>query len=241
MCFDAAAFCGHWPYYYLRDGQLSQVRQKLWQGDIDGGLISSLDAIFYNDPWEADGMLLEELAGTNWRLAMCINPMLPWAESLLRKGKAAGAYAVRLYPCVHGYKEDDERAIAICRLAGQLEMPVIVTMRIEDIRMTYLMKEEDPDCVCIRNLVTQCEGTNFILSNCMTHQVGELLPLPRNVWFDTAGFKGEFYLEQQQEIAQDRILFGSFAPLQCLTSALLCVPDAKKQAIMQENIKELYK
>lgn len=240
MYFDAAAFCGNWPYYYLRDGQLSQVRENLGKANIDGGLMSSLDAMFYNDPWEADGKLLAALKGTNWRLAMCVNPVLPWAESLLRQGAAAGVGAVRIYPCIHGYQEDDERAVAICRLAGELELPVIVTMRVEDARMAYLLKQQDPNCACIRHLIAQCEHTKFILSNCLVHQVGELLPLPRNVWFDTAGFKGEFYLEQQ-EIAQDRILFGSFAPLQAHSSALLSVPDRMKQALMRENMKELYK
>lgn len=241
MYFDVAAFCGHWPYYYLRDGQLEQVLEKLKTADIDGGFMSSLDTIFYNDPWEADGRLVEALAGTNWRVAMCINPVLPWAEALLRQGKAAGVGAVRLYPCVHGYKEDDERAVAICRLAGELALPVMVTMRVEDVRMTYLMKEEDPNPECIRNLIAQCENTKFILSNCMVHQVEELLPLPQNVWFDVAGFKGEFFLEAQQSIPQDRILFGSFAPLQALSSVLLSVPEGLKPVIMQKNMKELYK
>ena len=50
MYLDAAAFCGHWPYYYLRDGQLPQVVEMLKKSDINGGLMSSLDAIFYNDP-----------------------------------------------------------------------------------------------------------------------------------------------------------------------------------------------
>ena len=241
MYFDAAAFCGHWPYYYLRDGKLSQVLDMYKQAGIEGGFLSSLDAIFYNDPWEADGRLIEALKDTAWRVAMCVNPVLPWAESLLRQGKAAGVGAVRLYPCVHGYKENDERAIALCRLAGELDLPVIVTMRMEDARMVYLLRQEDPDCARIRSLITQCPETKFVLSNCLVHQVDEFLPLPENVWFDTAGFKTEFFLETQQIISRERILFGSFAPLQAVNSALLSVPKTMKQAIMRQNMKELYK
>lgn len=241
MYFDAAAFCGHWPYYDLRDSALPQVLEKMKNEGIEGGFMSSLNAIFYNDPWEADENLIKALEGTAWRAAMCVNPKLPWAQSLLRQGKEAGAGAVRLYPCIHDYAEDDPCAVSLCRLAGELELPVIVTLRAEDVRMSYLLKQEDPDLQRVRNLVTRCEGTSFILSNCLTHQVSELLPLPGNVWFDTAGFKGDFFMEQQSMIDPGRILFGSFAPLQCLSSALFCLPESSKSAIMCENGKELYK
>lgn len=236
MYLDAAAFCGHWPYYYLRDGKLEQVQEKLKTNGIEGGLMSSLDACFYNDPWEADGPLVEALKGTNWRVAMSVNPNLPWAKELVQQGKAAGVAAVRLYPCIHDYEENGEKVVSLCRFAGQLGLPVILTMRMEDERMQYLLKQRNPDFSRVRSLAQQCEGTKFLLSNCMIHQVEELLPLLENVWFDTAGFKGEFYLEEQKVIPPERILFGSFAPLQAVASAVLSVPEASKRCIMHDHI-----
>lgn len=241
MYIDTAAFCGHWPYYHLREGALAQVLENLRAAGIEGGLMSSLDAVFYNDPWEADGPLAEALKQTPWRVAMSINPTMPWAKELVQQGRAAGVGAVRLYPCIHGYQEDEACVVELCRLAGQLDLPVILTMRMEDERMAYLLKQDDPDCARIRSLTQQCGNTKFILSNCLVHQVEQLLPLPENVWFDTAGFKAEFYLETQQHIPAGRILFGSFAPLQAVNSALLSVPEPMKKRIMQENAKELYK
>ena len=241
MYLDVSAFCGHWPYYHLREGKLPQVLENLRQAGIEGGLMSSLDAVFYNDPWEADGPLVEALKETPWRVAMSVNPTLPWTKELVQQGKSAGVGAVRLYPCIHGYKEDEECVVQLCRFAGQLELPVILTLRMEDERLAYLLKQDNPDCARIRALAERCEDTKFVLSNCLVHQVGELLPLPRNVWFDTAGFKSEFYLEEQQSIPANRILFGSFAPLQAVNSAILGVPESMKKRIMQENTKELYK
>ena len=107
--------------------------------------------------------------------------------------------------------------------------------------MAYLLQQENPDCARIRALAEQCGNTKFILSNCLVHQVGQLLPLPENVWMDTAGFKSEFYLEAQQSIPVGHILFGSFAPLQAVSSAVLSVPETMKKCIMLENAKELYK
>ena len=238
MYLDAAAFCGHWPYRHLRDGELPQVLERLKAAGIEGGLMSSLDAIFYNDPWEADGPLVKALAGTAWGVAMSVDPTQPWAEALLRQGKDAGVAAVRLYPCVHGYEEDDERVVALCRFAGALGLPVILTLRMEDERMAYLLTQKEPDFVKIRHLAENCANTTFILSNCLIHQVEQM---PANVWFDTAGFKGEFFLENQQCIPADRILFGSFAPLQCIASATLSVPEALKQSVMKDNICQILK
>lgn len=241
MYFDAAAFCGHWPYYHLRQGSLPQVLQKLKAAGIEGGFLSSLEAIFYNDPWEADGPLTEELKNTNWRVAMSVNPDLPWAQQLVRQGFDAGAGAVRLYPCIHGYEEDGQQVISICRFAGQLGLPVILTLRMEDERMQYLLRQKNPDFARIRKLTQQCPQTRFLLSNCLVHQVDELLPLPSNVWFDTAGFKGEFYLEDQKSIPGERILFGSFTPLQAVSSAVLSVPEAQKEPIMCGNFHDFLK
>ena len=241
MYFDAAAFCGHWPYYRLREGNLMQVLQKLSAAGIDGGFLSGLEAVFYNDPWEADGPLTEELKNTNWRVAMSVNPDLPWACQLVQKGFDAGVGAVRLYPCVHRYEEDAENVVSVCRFAGELGLPVILTMRMEDERMQYLLQQQNPDFGRILNLVRQCAQTKFILSNCLVHQVQELLPLPSNVWFDTAGFKGEFYLEDQNSIPQERILFGSFSPLQAVSSAVLSVPETQKEGIMADNFRVFFK
>ena len=47
---------------------------------ISGGLVASLDSVFYNDPLEGDRVLYEQLAGTPYRLAVTINPLLPCFE-----------------------------------------------------------------------------------------------------------------------------------------------------------------
>lgn len=235
MYLDAAAFCGHWPYYRLRNASLEQMLEQYRAANIDGGLMSSLDAVFYQDPWEADEPLVEALAGTNWRVAMSVNPMMPWAEQLLSQGKQAGVGAVRLYPCVHNYEEDDPRVVALCRKAGELGLPVIVTTRMMDRRVCYLLNQRDPDMGRIGNLARQCEGTRFLVSNCVVKEAQALLPLPGNLWLDTAGLRVDFFLETQQDIPSERFLFGSFAPLQCVGSSMSLIPDEMKRQLMRDN------
>lgn len=235
MYFDAAAFCGHWPYYRVRNGNLEQMLERYRAVGIDGGLMSSLDAVFYQDPWEADGQLAKALAGTNWRVAMSVNPTMPWAEQLLLQGKDAGVGAVRLYPCIHGYDEDAPQVVELCRLAGKLELPVIITTRMEDGRMCYLHDQRNPDMDRIGRLAQQCAHTRFLVSNCLVAEAKALLPLPENLWLDTAGFRLDFFLETQQDIPPERFLFGSFAPLQCINSAMCMIPEGMKQQFMHDN------
>ncbi|MBE6941898.1 MAG: hypothetical protein E7455_06440 [Ruminococcaceae bacterium] len=235
MYFDTAAFCGHWPFYHVRNAGLEQMLERYRTTGIDGGLMSSLDAVFYQDPWEADRELVQALAGTHWRVAMSVNPMMPWAEQLLVQGKEAGVGAVRLYPCVHGYDEDDPRVVELCRLAGKLGLPVIITARMEDGRMCYLHEQRNPDMGKISRLARECGQTRFLVSNCLVAEAKALLPLPENLWLDTAGFRADFFLETQQDIPPERFLFGSFAPLQCINSAVCVIPEDGKQQFMCEN------
>ena len=241
MYFDTAAFCGHWPYYHVRNAQLEQMLERYRAAGIESGLMSSLDAAFYQDPWEADRELVARLAGTNWRVAMSVNPTMPWAEQLLLQGKEAGVGAVRLYPCLHGYDEDDLRVVKLCQLAGKLELPVIVTARMEDARMCYLYVPRNPDMGRICNLARQCEDTRFLLSNCLAAEVKALLPLPENLWLDTAGIRADFFFETQQDIPPERFLFGSFAPLQCIRSSMCLLPENQKQQLLWENAQAFLK
>lgn len=237
MYFDAAAFCGHWPYHHVRNSGVEQMLERYHAAGIDSGLMSSLDAVFYQDPWEADGQLVAALAGSNWRAALSVNPMMPWAEQLLTQGKHAGAAAVRLYPCVHDYAEDDPRVVALCRLAGELGLPVVITNRMLDPRICYLLNQREPETARISNLVRLCENTRFLVSNCVSKEMQELSPLTDNLWLDTAGLRQDFFLETQQNIAPDRFLFGSFAPLQCMHSSLCLIPEELRQQLLCDNIR----
>lgn len=240
MYFDTAAFCGHWPYHHLRDSDVQQMLARYHAAGIDAGLMSSLDAVFYQDPWEADGPLVAALAGTNWRVAMSLNPMMPWAQQLIAQGKNAGVAAVRLYPCVHDYAVDDPQVVALCRRAGELGLPVILTTRMLDDRVCYLLKQRETEAERIVNLVRQCENTRFLVSNATARGVLDLAPVPENLWVDTAGQRIDGFVETQTDVPLDRFLFGSFAPLQCIRSSRHLIPQELRQQVMCDNVRTFF-
>ncbi len=221
MLFDFGCFTGHWPYRRLRRGSLENCRADLAAAGVGGGLMASLDAVFYNDSWEGDGPLLEALSGTGFSLAICLNPALPWWRLRLGEAARAGARAVRLYPGIHGYPL--EAAEELCREAGELGLGVIVTARMEDQRLQYLLRQEPVSPREAAGLAKKCPGTQVILSNFYLSELEGLSG--ENLWADTAGLCHGLFPFENLEFPRERLLFASFAPLQCPESAVCNLPE----------------
>lgn len=237
MNYDFSAFSGHWPYRFLRGSGVSEQLTEYEQLGFSGGCMSSLDAIFYNDPWEADGPLLKALDGTGWELAMCVNPVFPWAELSIRRAYRLGVRYIRLYPGLHHYPIHS--AVEVCKLAEELNMAVIITGRMEDERLCYLLDQHPvsvEDCIV---LAAQFSNVPFLLSGFYLSEL-MTLTIPHNVWTDTSGFRHG--MDPVHELTEggfplEKILFGSMSPLQCLHSNLLNLPGNGKNDILSINPK----
>lgn len=236
MNYDLSAFCGHWPFRHLRRSSVQEQLGAYEAAGITGGLMSSLDAVFYQDPWEADGPLLDALTGTRWELAMCVDPRLPWAEMAVRRAHSRGVGHLRLYPGIHRYSP--ECADDICAVAGELGMTVTITGRMEDERLCYLLQQEPVYTEACFALAERHPKVNFLLSG---FYLGELLdcgPVPENLWSDTSGLCHGLRPVQvltEGGFPPEKLLFGSLSPLQCLQSHLLNLPQMYKDQILSAN------
>lgn len=236
MNYDFSAFTGHWPFRRLGRSSLPELLADYKKHGISGGILSSLDAVFYNDPWEADGPLLDALAGSPWELAMCVNPRLPWAEAAIRNAHSLGVRHLRLYPGIHHYPLQE--AADICPLAAELNMTVIITGRMEDERLCYLLEQQPVSPGACVALARRFPDTRFLLTY---FYLSELLccgSVPKNLWTDTSGLcHGLHPIQNLMEggFPSDQIVFGSLTPLQCLESHLLNLPDTHKSNILSAN------
>ena len=227
---DLCAFAGNWPFRRLRRGSLEDVLADHAARGITGGLMSSLDAISYNDPWEANGPLLAALSGTGWRLAMAADPTLPRCGARLERGVRAGAAAVRLYPGVHGYGLDSPCVSDLLRAAEDMRLPVLITVQLEDPRLEYLLRQRPVDTALLPELAARHPRAALVASCCPR----ALLPEagPENLWADTAGLGQALFPLEDLPFPAERLLFGSCAPLQCLDSALLDIPPERREQIL---------
>lgn len=233
MNYDISAFSGHWPFRRLRKSGLPD--------QVSGGVVSSLDAIFYNDPREGDEPLLEALPG-NWQLAMCLNPKLPWMVSALRDFSARGVRFARLYPGIHGYDTSDPALRELCAAAAELGMTLIVTARMEDDRLSWLLRQRSVPAGDWAALAREYPGVNFVFSHFSVSELSATLPLPGNVWADTAGLcHGLTPVEDliHAGFPAKKLVFGSFSPLECTQSHLLNLPEAYRSLILSENTERL--
>ena len=238
MNYDVSAFTGHWPFRRLRENDLEKQLSRFSHWGITGGCISSLDAIFYNDPWEADKILWEAIRDTNWELSMCANPCLPWIEDRIIDARNLGIRHIRLYPGIHHYRLSD--ANSIIKLAGRLGMTGTITARLEDKRLCYLLCQHEVNVTECVTLAEENPNTRVMLSGFYIHELGTIDRKVPNLYVDTAGLchgldPVDVLLEA---IPVDRILFGSLYPLQCLESNLLNLPEQLREQILSQNVHE---
>lgn len=227
MIYDFAAFSGHWPFRRLRSSGFG----------AGGGVVSSLDAIFYNDPREGDEPLMQSLP-ENWQPAVCLNPRLPWMKEALRDYHARGVRFGRLYPCIHDYGPQDPGLHHLCKAASELGITLIVTARMEDDRLCYLLKQHSVSVTEWISLARKYPRVKFVFSHFYAGELSACLPLPGNVWTDTSGLcHGLDPVENliNAGFPAERIVFGSFSPLECRESHLPNLPEHYRDLILSEN------
>jgi predicted TIM-barrel fold metal-dependent hydrolase len=227
MIFDVSAFTGNWPFRRLSKPKLSDLLEAHKANGITGGLVSCLESVFYNDPEEGDRELAQQLP-KGYLLALSHNPMLPFALEDLRENRLNAA-AVRLYPCYHKYRLSD--SLPFCRKAGENGLVICIMAKMDDIRLDYLWLQTPPAVSEVMELAKAAPETRFILSGITLGEIyrnAEALSKCPNLYFDLA-FSGDLafgYEKICSSLPIERLLFGTYFPLQCIESNCLAMETA---------------
>ena len=129
MIVDCNVSLGHWPFQYAGIETARQLEAHLKREGIGRALVSSADAVLFPEPEECNARLRKALAGCPSLTAIpVLNPRTGSAPEILA---TAELVAVKLIPNYHGYSLTDPRAIAVCRVARQRRVAVMVQMRME--------------------------------------------------------------------------------------------------------------
>lgn len=249
---DVNCLIGHWPYRKLHKNTFEDLRKVHIDNNISSGYVSSMDSIFYNDPFEGDEELHEILKGSNYHHVLTINPMLPEFLGDIQKGiKLFNIKGVKIFPCYHGYSLDDINIGILCTELKKRNLPLFIVLRMEDERLNHLVKPSTVDLREISKFISRNKDIKIVILNANIYEILELqkdTTINDNVFFDTSGLKGPLFPVEKLLEAVDvkKILFGSLHPLYCLKSTLLIVEkaqieEAAKDKIMCENINLLCK
>ncbi|HEX2999093.1 MAG TPA: hypothetical protein VHR86_02495, partial [Armatimonadota bacterium] len=136
---DINAYAGPWPFRVLPAVAPAEVEELLQDAGIARALVSPLEALFLEDPQIANERLASRLQPEgNLLFCAVINPLLAnWRHSLRDAQENLGACAVKLHPNYHRIPLDSEAMHALLVAAGELHLPVIVQLRMQDMRAQH--------------------------------------------------------------------------------------------------------
>lgn len=238
---DFNCFAGNWPFYRVRYNTVEKIAQLHQRIGITGGFISALEAIFYQDPYEAELALAKELKGTGYRHAMLLNPTLPgWKDDLRRARRDLDIQAIRLLPGYHNYLLTDpiaEEAAAAIRETG---LPLLLTLRLVDDRAAYGIRPRPiPDDEVI-SFLKKFPEIPTVIANIRLAQLKNYIPLfdsRKNLFIDTSGFMAGLYpVEDAWPLVKGQMVFGSNAPLTEMRSIFHTVDTAAVDGSVKEAI-----
>jgi len=248
---DFNAFAGPWPFRALPASAPADVADLLQEEGIARALVSSLEAPLFEDPQVANERLAARLQHDGF-LLLCaaINPTLAgWEQSLQAARDALAARALKLHPNYHCYEADSEPMRALLAAAGEAGLPVIVQLRLQDLRAQHpLCKVPDVPVAKVLDAAAAVPGTPVILGGVRFGEVraeaARIRSLP-NVYVDLSQVEHSDGLRQAvTAVGAERLLLGTAAPLFNVRSALLKLDegdldDHERGAITRANARSL--
>ena len=173
------------------------------------------------------------LAGqTDYRHVMTVNPLLPGTMDDLARAQAEFPVAgVRILPGFHGYRLDDARLMPLWDWLRSRKLPLFLTLRMEDERVTYLFHPVTVALPDVKAFLESVTGFPVLLCNIRNAElpaVRDAVLARPDVFADACGFKGNLFpLDMLYEAGlTPRIVYGSLTPVFCLRSTLLAFETA---------------
>lgn len=238
---DFNCFSGNWPFYKVRYNTLEKLAQLHKRIGIEGGFVSATEAIFYQDPYEAELALAKEAAGTGYRHAMILNPTLPgWKDDLHRALRDLDIKAIRLVPGYHNYLLTDPVMEEVAAELLACGLPLLLTLRVVDDRSAYGIRPRPiPDGEVVEFL-EKYPQIPTLLANIRIAQLKNythLFEARKNLFIDTSGFMaGLFPVEDAYPQVKGQLVFGTNAPLTEMYSIRHIVDTAAVDGSVKEDI-----
>jgi len=136
---DCAAFIGPYPFRHLPHPDPDVLVRVLAREGLDGAWVGYLPSAWHRDPAPGNDALLAALAphGRMLHPAPVVRPDWPAWERSLRALVEQGAGCVRAYPMHWGMAPDDPRLRALALACGEIGVPLVLTVRFEDLRQRH--------------------------------------------------------------------------------------------------------
>ena len=240
---DFNGFAGNWPFFRLRNNTVEKLAALHSRCGIEGGFVSSLEAFFYQDPYEAELQLASQLKDSGYMHAMTVNPTLPgWKDDLKRAVKDLDIKAVRIVPGFQGYTLQDLQLEELCACLVEYGLPLIVTLRMKDERTMYMIQPRSIPMEELTVFLKAHKALPTLVTHIRASEAEMLSPLfleRDNLFVDISGFKdGLFALDRivLETAVSGHLVYGSGAPLMEMQATTMqidtaMIPETEKAAI----------
>jgi hypothetical protein len=247
---DVNACLGRYPFRSLPYSTASELAELAKKHGISSVWVSSIEAIFEEDPRRWNERLLKETSRyPNLRPVAVINPAMANWRKAFDKTIRSEACAIKLHPNYHRYRLSSQRARDLLREAGSAGMPVIVQLRVQDERtQNPVMVVRDLD---VKEVIEAAKGmreTKVIIGGIKWAElvtVASDIRALRNLWVDISLLERMNGLKSAVEmVGADKLLFGTHAPFCHIISAVLKVKTSEigmeeKRRILIRNVDEI--
>lgn len=248
---DVNVLGGHWPFRKLYKEGTACMRDYYNTEEVECGLMSSCDSIFFHDAFEGDEDLYQqiiELGAT--RMVMTVNPKVPgWQKDLEYECEHFHICAVKVLPQYHNYGLEDPDFNELVAKLEEKQLPLMLVMRMEDIRNSYLWPVGSLSTDSIRVLVKRVSIPVILLHALVgeVQQLADLLDGRHHFFVDTSGMRGAtFPIEELlQSVSDESILYGTSYPLLSEKASVYIIEkamisDETKEKLFYGNAKKLF-
>jgi hypothetical protein len=221
--------------------------------------VSPIQAVFEEDPCPYNFRLVSRSGADSndgrrfpkFYAAIALNPTLRnWRDQLSREVLRGKAVAIKLHPNYHSYHLTDGAARELLTACGEVGLPVIVQMRMQDTRSHHpLMQVPDVDIAEVLEAAAATPQTQFVIGGIKwgeaSGKANDINALP-NVWLDISQCEVVDVLRRLIRLfGAKKLLFGTHAPFFYVKSAQLKLEEAQlteeeKELITEKNAKELF-
>lgn len=227
--------------------------------DETPALVDSLRTNGVQQAWTGsyDALLHKDIAAVNANLARActedgggilvpfgtVNPMLPgWEEDLRRCTEEHAMPGIRLHPNYHGYTLDNPAFARLLQLAAERNLIVQITVLLEDERMMHpLLQVPHTDLVPLPSVLESLPPLRLVLLNAfrgVSRDLIKQLTSSGETYVEIAAIEGAAGIAKLlEDVPEERVLFGSHAPLFYFESALLKLRESDLSETQQEAIR----
>jgi len=221
---DCATYIGQYPFRHLPHPDPEVLVRVLAREGLSGAWVGHLPSAWYRDPTPGNEALFAALAPHRdvLRPAPVVRPGWPHWERALGELVEKGSAAIRAYPMQWGMGPHDLALRALALACGELDVPLVLTVRFEDLRQRHpLDVAGDLTAAHVRALARAGERVKLVVTGAGREVLEEthwgLTPdEQRRVHWDFAWIWGppeDHFAHVLRTIGPDRFVYGTHWPL----------------------------